>query len=69
MLNAPTHPTVSLGQVLVAGAFRLFLVLFGQRAAQPATRRRQPGPLPQRLYPIPPARAHLYARAADEAWG
>ena len=69
MLNAPARPTVSLGQVLFAGAFRLFLALFGQRAAQPAPRRRQPVLHTQRLYPIPPARAHLYAHAADEAWG
>jgi hypothetical protein len=68
MLNATTHPQVTLGQTLIAGAFRQFLVLFGQRAAQPAPRHLKPGYQAQRLYPISPARAHLYARAADEAW-
>jgi hypothetical protein len=68
MLNTTARPSATLGQVLLAGAFRLFLALFGSRAAQTAPRRTQPLPQAQRLYPISPARAHLYAHAADEAW-
>ena len=68
MLNATTRPPVPFGHVLAAGAFRLFLALFGPRV-QAVPRRAQPAFQAQRLYPIGPERAHLYARAADEAWG
>ena len=71
MLNAPTHPTVSLGQVLIAGAFRLFLALFGQRATNPrrAANRRSSRPnactrFPRRAptcMPAPPTKPGLSA--------
>ncbi len=73
MLNTTTQsPTFA--QTLVAWWFRLFLAVAGQftnlqsTVRQPAVARRPASPCGQRLYPIPPERAHLYARAADEGW-
>ncbi len=72
-----TTPAPTLAQALVAWWFRLFLaVVEPWIAPRPAARRQatarsipaRPTAPAQRLYPIPPERAHLYARAADEGW-